>query len=423
MREPKSPRCSHKEKRFMISLEITTHPYPDLSRAETAFKTLLERKELGFLNLPYQDDLYDQTLKVTYEIKNNSQQLIVLGMGGSALGAQTLLSALSNTHLVEIWDSIDPFTFWPKLESLNNLDKIHWLVISKSGETIETLTLLSFVLQHYKNKGINWQKQISVITEKKSNPLYNWALQEEIRIIEFPLNVGGRFSVLTPVGLLPAAYAGIPIYELRKGALWALNSHQLLFELIMQSLISFENQKWITLFWFYSDKLICFGDWLRQLWAESLGKESSRNNQKAPRTSTPMICYGARDQHSVLQQVADGYSDKFLWFFKVKPQSPSDPTLIEIPFKNLEYLKNRKLDELLQFEAQATQLALKQKNVPSLTLTSKEISSQIMGAYLMLMELVIGSLGEALNINAFDQPGVELGKRLTREMFSRTPKL
>ena len=249
-----------------------------------------------------------------------------------------------------------------------------------------------------------------------------WARKEGVPSLEIPKDVGGRFSVLTPVGILPAAFYGLDVSALREGAAWALNQDDLIAQLTAQSLLSFKRDEWVTLFWAYADGLRDFGLWTQQLWAESLGKAKNRKGGEAPRASTPIPAIGSSDQHSILQQVMEGARDKFLWFLRVEASETNSTeggvTLERNLFDCQALMNGKTMGDLFGAMASATQSALEKQGVQSLTLTTQELNERSIGALFMILELVIGALGEALDINAFDQPGVEAGKILARKILS-----
>ncbi len=391
-----------------------------LERAQVAFEKLLTRKELGFLEVGRRDHLWDSALSCGRELSKVAKRLVVLGMGGSSLGGQALVTALRPFgERVEFWDNIDSFTFWNRISRLPALQEVHWLIISKSGTTAETLLMAAFVSQHYRSRQLEFKNFATIITEPKENALKRWAEDDGIRSCEFPLDVGGRFSVLTPVGFVPAAFDEIDIDSLRTGAMWALGQRALVENLTAHFLTSFIASKGITTFWFYCDRLFFFGEWLKQLWAESLGKSKTRSGQPPrPHASTPWCCHGARDQHSVLQQIAEGPQDKFVTFFRVKESELGGAGLIDPLFSGFDFLKDRRLGDLLAAEAEGTRCSLEAQGVSSLTLSMEKVGGQEMGALFMLFELVVGSLGEALEIDAFNQPGVELSKKMARQALS-----
>lgn len=395
------------------------------SLALQSLKALKNREDLGFLHLPHQKELWDSAEARARELRKHCDSMVVLGMGGSALGGRALTHALkkwNNSHAVEFIDNVDADRFWRWLRSRPKLEETHWVIISKSGNTIETLTMAEFIDQHLRQSGFKkLSANATVITENEDNPLSRWARRESVVSLEIPKTVGGRYSVLSPVGTLPAAFYGLDLEKLREGAAWALQPEQeeLIARLTAQSLMSFERSEWITLFWSYSEGLREFGFWVQQLWAESLGKAKNRAGDSAPRVSTPIPAVGSSDQHSILQQVMEGTPDKFIWFFRVQQSENGSPALEKNLFDCQGLMAGKSMGQLFGAMADATRKALESRGVQSLTLMADQLDERSMGALFMLLELVVGSIGEALNINAFDQPGVELGKKLAREALSR----
>ncbi len=398
----------------------TSHPEAAvLQKSHLAVSALKKRSDLGFLQLPSRPALWTASETRAREIRKTSSCLAVLGMGGSSLGARAMLQALrcyDNAHDVVFVDNVDSDAFWKWLKGRKNLESIHWTIISKSGNTIETLTMAEFIDQHLRATG---HKKLSanctVISEIDDNPLMRWARREGVTALEIPKDVGGRFSVLSPVGLLPAAYYGLDLAQFRSGAEWALNQDDLVGRLTAQSLASFTREEWITLFWAYADSLRDFGLWTQQLWAESLGKRANRKGTKAPRASTPMSAVGSSDQHSILQQVMEGARDKHLWFLRVDESESAGPHLERNLFDCQNLMLGKSMGRLFSAMGDATREALTREGVHSITLRTQHLSEATMGALFMLLELVTGAIGEAFDINAFDQPGVELGKKLARQ--------
>lgn len=395
-----------------------------LAQAKECVLALKARADLGFLKLPDRQELWTASEARGRDLRRQANRLVVLGMGGSSLGGRAMLQALnkwSDTHKVNFIDNVDADHFWKWLKSRNDLENTHWVIVSKSGNTIETLTMAEFVDQHLREKGFKKLSAVStVISEAGDNPLMRWARKEGVPSLEISKDVGGRFSVLSPVGLLPAAFFGLEISQLREGAAWALEQDDLLARLVAQSLKSFERGEWITQFWFYSDSLKDFGLWTQQLWAESLGKAKGRKGDKAPRASTPMAATGSSDQHSILQQVMEGARDKFVWFTRVQQSETAGPDLDRNLFDCQQLMQNKSMGQLLGAMASATRDALEKEGVQSLTLTTEQLNEKSVGALFMIFECVVGVLGEAMDINAFDQPGVEAGKVLARGILQAT---
>jgi glucose-6-phosphate isomerase len=393
-----------------------------MERAVKGLQALKARKDLGFMFLPERSELWSTSETRARELRKSAHRLVVLGMGGSSLGGRAVMQSLkkwNETHFVEFIDNVDADRFWKWLRSRNDLQDTHWVIVSKSGNTIETLTMAEFIDHHLRTSGFKKLSSSStVISETDDNPLMRWARKEGVPSLEIPKDVGGRFSVLSPVGLLPAAFYGLDLDAIRSGAVWALTQDDLISRLSAQTLMSFDRDEWITLFWAYADGLREFGLWTQQLWAESLGKAKDRKGQKAQRASTPIPAVGSSDQHSILQQVMEGAHDKFLWFLRVE-QCEQEGTSIERTLFDCQTLMHGKtMGQLFGAMATATQSALEAQGVQSLTLTASQLDERTMGALFMILELVVGTIGEALNINAFDQPGVEAGKILARNILS-----
>jgi glucose-6-phosphate isomerase len=415
---------------WTLSHSTSSNDSPQLSAAlETAKKAvaaLKARKDLGFWQLPEREQLWVTSEARGREIRTKSNRLVVLGMGGSSLGGRALLQALNkwrDTHSVHFIDNVDADVFWKWLRSRTDtqLQDTHWVIVSKSGNTIETLTMAEFVEQYLREKGFKKLSAVStVVSESDDNPLMRWARKENVACLEIPKDVGGRFSVLTPVGLLPAAYYGVDLAALREGAAWALTQDDLIAQLTAQTLASWQRDEWITQFWAYSDGLKDFGLWTQQLWAESLGKAKARHGGKAPRCSTPMAATGSSDQHSILQQVMEGARDKFLWFMRVQSSEAGGPVIEKNLFDCQQLMHGKSMGQLFGAMATATRDALAKQGVHSITLTTEQLNERSIGALFMILELVVGSLGEAMDINAFDQPGVEAGKVIARGILQNT---
>lgn len=393
-----------------------------LENSREGLRALKARTDLGFLQLPEREELWTSSEARAREIRRNSTKLVILGMGGSSLGCrairQTLQQFGANHELIFV-DNVDSERFWKWLKNEKDFTLYHWVIISKSGNTIETLTMAEFIDQHLRLAGHKrLAHQCTVISETDDNPLMRWARAEKVPTLEIPKDVGGRFSVLTPVGLLPAAYYNVDLEQMREGSRWALKQDLLVAELTAQTLMSWKREEWITLFWAYSDGLKEFGLWIQQLWAESLGKAKNRNGGQAPDASTPVSAIGSSDQHSILQQVMEGRKDKFLWFLRVAEAESSGPKLEKNLFDCQGLMLGKTMGDLFGAMATATRDALAQNNVQSVTLQTKVLDAHAVGALFMLFELVVGTLGEVMNINAFDQPGVEHGKKIARKILT-----
>lgn len=393
------------------------------ARAQKAYQELLARQDLGFFQIPKRPQLFEAAQALGQKIRDQFDELVVVGIGGSSLGPRALHEFFfeeNQKHRLHFCDNTDATMFERLCHSLNNPQKTAWVFISKSGTTLETLAAFDFANQFYRKKGQDFFANTFFVTEIKPSPLYDFAIQHQRPILEIPLDVGGRFSVLTAVGMLPAAFMGLKTEEFRLGAESALAMKERVLSVAAHSLQSFEREEWITLFWHYSSLTRYLGGWIQQLWAESLAKEKDRHQNQAKRASTPMSAIGACDQHSILQQVMEGAKDKFVIFIRVGSAESSTETLKDTVFPQHKYLLNKGFGQILAAEAEATSLALTQSKVSNMVLHIPDLSPRTVGFLFMFWELVVGIIGEAMNIDAFNQPGVELGKRLAKQILDPT---
>ncbi len=408
----------------MLKLEFSSlAPSPEaMVKAEMGLKALRQRDDLGFLHLPHRSKLWDKSLQHRDQILARARQFCVCGIGGSSLGSRAMASWKESSSELLFFDSPDPSSFALEMGRIKDLRQTHWLWISKSGTTLETISLLQVVSQLYRQQGLDLASHSTVILDQQESPLGLWAQEKQIYQLPIPSDVGGRFSVLSPVGLLPAALLGWDLGALREGALWAHQQEDLVHRLVALSLDSFLRGEWITLMWCYDQALLEASGWWQQLWSESLAKSQGRHQGKAPRVSSPFVLKGAQDQHSLLQQLMEGERDKFVWFLssKLMEEGGAGPHIEESSFDWGWPLGGQSLGQILAAERQATQRALEEAGVESLHLSLEERSERSFGAYVSVMELVVGALGEALDINAFDQPGVEAGKKIVRQILSKS---
>ncbi len=388
-----------------------------------SFDAIMARREIGFTRLTAREGQIAQIEARARELARTSTHMVVIGMGGSSLGTRALLSAAprpAGRGSVSFLDNIDGDRFWNWLRGRHDLGSIHWVLVSKSGNTVETLGLADLIDQQLRQSGHRRLSGVStVVSELKESPLTNWARRESVPILEIPVDVGGRFSVLSPVGLLPAAFAGLRIDRALEGATWALSSRNLVAQMAAKSLGSFLRDEWVTMLWSYSDGLRDFGGWWQQLWAESLAKKTNRQGGPAPRVSTPIAAVGACDQHSLLQQVVEGAPDKFIWFQRVLESEMGGPRLEKTLFEGQNYMIGKSLGDLFRAEADATVQAMAEAQVQSATLTTAKLDERSMAALFMLWQMTIAVMGEILEIDAFNQPGVERGKIIARQTLSQ----
>lgn len=359
-----------------------------------------------------------EEIKKFAEFSNGKySDIVICGIGGSALGARTIRNALTSkfsTPRLHILDNVDAEII---AEITENLDfaKTLFLVISKSGGTIETRTQYEYFRGILTHKKLELKNNLVFITGKFG------FLREESNnrgIIAFsvPENIGGRFSVLTAVGLLPAALLGIDIDELLAGGQNSAKlfmsenfSENLPFQLAATQFLDLQSnsgqaKKNINVLMPYSTKLGSFADWFAQLLAESTGKDD--------KGITPISAQGVTDQHSQLQIFVDGPKDKLVIFIETEKSSPDLAQDKNLPKSGLQIFQ-----KLMHAEKKGTAQSLTEKNVPNLTIQIPAISAKFLGELFMLFMGATAFLGEFMEINAFDQPGVERGKVLTRHIL------
>jgi len=388
-----------------------------MEKAEKGLSTLLQRTDLGFLKTLDRMYLLETSIERAKQIQSKFEKTVIVGMGGSVLPGETL-AALGNKKSVEFISNIDGSDFWQRIQSWN-LEKTHFVLVSKSGTTVETLALAEFIAEALQQKGLSLHLQATVICENRKNPLMNWATQHQVPHLDLPLDVGGRVSAFTPVGYLPALLNGVDPQQLISGVRKAFENTDFAKHMIASALESFQRKERLTSFWFYSSKLDKFGLWLEQLWSESLGKAKTLDNKSAPFTSSPQICCGTTDQHSMLQQLMEGPRDTWAVLFRFADAEETYKPLKKLHIQSELPLQGMSLGQVMALEAEAMTRSLDQSKIPFISFSSPQWNAETAGFMLMSFQLIIGGLGEALNINAFNQPGVELIKKLAIEAFGK----
>jgi len=389
-----------------------------------------ENGVLGFAGLP-NDDVGVKA--VTDFAKSHEQPVIlILGIGGSALGPAALDSALAQPHSgkrLVVLDNIDPDFVRDTLDSIVPQDTIV-NVIAKSGVTAETMASFAIVRQ-WMIDGVgeaHARERFVVTTDPEKGDLLAIARQEKYPVFTIPPNVGGRFSVLSPVGALPAALLGFSVEAMMSGARKAVDQarHKFfenpsLVAAFIQFVLERERQKKILVLFPYSQALWKFAFWFKQLWGESLGKKVNRRGREVYYGQTPTAALGVTDQHSQLQLFIEGPNDKAFIFWNARNLKNELP--IEHPyskFDSMGYLQKKNLADLFRAEKTATEIALTEAGRPNITISVDRINEEAMGNLIMFSQYVTAYAGEFYDINAFDQPGVEYGKKLTFAMMGRS---
>ena len=381
---------------------------------------LSDQSPSAFHKAAEEDHYFKQSEELSLNLRKNYSQFVVIGVGGSSMGSRAIadISGAENLLFLDNVDSSEFAAVWSKISK--QLDKTAFIVVSKSGSTIEILwnysQLENLAQTHFKKSLI---QNSFFISELQKNPLSDFARKHERPLLEVPVKVGGRFSVLTPVGLVIAGICGLDVWKMKEGAKEALENKALVMQVCELFQKSFTRKENISLFWFYNSSFRWFGSWLQQLWAESLGKATDRNGKPAPGFSTPVIAIGSGDQHSILQQVAHGPKDKFVCFFNFSSVENSNLKVHNVLFDEIKFMQGRSYGELIACQSKATCEALKQNGVSSELFTVEDSDkSKSLGYLFMFFQLVVATLGEQENVNAFDQPGVALGKEITLKMLN-----
>ena len=380
---------------------------------------------LEWMHLPDMGEKEHIALEEVAKKARKMSDFVVLGIGGSALGIRMLqdtfvtsVNADMDTK-VTVCDNIDGDKFLSFLDKLN-LKKTMFNVITKSGSTSETLSQMLIVIDRYNKKKINYREHI-IVTTTEGNDLWNWALNEGIPVLSIPKGVGGRYSVLSSVGLLAARVMGIDIRALLNGARKARDYCLRADNTNLAYLCAYINYNYYKKGMFnlvtmpYSDRLALLPEFFAQLWAESLGKKVNRKGEKVYVGQTPIKTLGVTDQHSQLQLYSEGPKDKIVMFLRVENAEKDEKIEINLPFTA--HLTGTTLKTLLDYEYNATAYSLTSLDRPNYTLVLDNISEESVGELIFMLEMMTAFMGEMLDIDAFDQPGVELSKIYTKAML------
>lgn len=406
-----------------------------------ACRALVEnRGNMRWRELPYnQNQIVEDIIRAAEEIRKRCEYFVVLGIGGSALGPIAVQQALNHLRYNElpnrkrkgprfyVLDNIDPETMTALFDVIAP-DKTVFNVITKSGGTSETMSQLLIVSDILHSMyGDKISDHLIAVTDESKGNLIKIAKLEGLCTFYVPDGVGGRFSELCPVGLLPAAVCGIDIRELLAGAAYMdeicaeedvrKNPAYMLGTL---SYIAMQRGINIHVMMPYADSLKYISDWFAQLWAESLGKLVHHDGSDAHAGQTPVKALGVTDQHSQVQLYTEGPFDKIITFLGVEKFRSK----VAIPLRyedihDVSFLSGHSLNELLQTEQHATEYAVMKSGHLSETITLPEVNAFTIGELLYMFEVMTAFTGELLDIDTFNQPGVEEGKNATYAMLGK----
>lgn len=378
----------------------------------------------GFTELPYNMNvIYDIQNKIK-KFENKFETIVVLGIGGSMLGVQTVLDALySQNHsngsiTVHCVDNIDPFVI-QNLTAKLDFGTTLFLVQTKSGGTPETIAQFLYFKEQAQSLGLLLENHFIFVTDPAKGYLRQLAnANENIACIDIPDNVGGRFSVLTPMGLLVLCLLDLDAGAMLRGAKNALeNQKELASQLANLQVQLYGQGVDQNVLMPYSSRLATLSKWYIQLLSESIGKEKSLDGQTVNHGITPIPALGATDQHSQAQLFKDGPFNKLVMTMQVQDYQAL-PVICDEATAGLEYLQGITFGDLMDAELQGTRQSLAESGKPNLNITIDKVCEYTVGELFMFLELSVCYIGNMLNVDTFDQPGVERAKILAKEILS-----
>ena len=406
-----------------------------LEDARAAILAAHDRGDLGFLDLVDQDLAAIEAVASARRSSGKFTQQVVIGIGGSSLGALAILESVADRSELRddgletfFSENIDPNGFGRLLGKLD-LEKTLVVVITKSGTTIETMSKF-WILYDRMVEALGFERageHVIAITDPEKGSLRPMAKRFGFEAFPVPPEVGGRFSVLTSVGLLPLAIAGFDIVGLLEGARVVRDrfveeraTENAPMQAALHQILLAERGVRQVVMMSYCDRLLPMVDWFRQLWAESLGKRFDRHGQEVFTGITPLKALGVIDQHSQVQLYAEGPHDKHICFLEVEHIGPE----LRVPERDgfpaaLGHLVGKTLGDLLEAELEGTKLALRDAKRPTSSWRMGSACAQEIGAFVLSWEISTAVAGELLDIDAFDQPGVELGKKIAHGLLGR----
>jgi len=419
---------------------------PRLQQAFDNVKAMRKEKKLGFFDLPYDSALASEITALADDLRKKFENFVVIGIGGSALGNIAIQSALNHPEYnllpngkrrglrLFVPDNIDPDRLHGVLDVLD-LSKTVFNVITKSGNTAESIATY-LICRERVIKAVGIEKHgghFIFTTDAEKGELKKIASREQARCLVIPATVGGRFSVLSSVGLLSAAATGVDIKALLNGAAKVDQNQQMdhagkvdiwknpaLLGAAYHYLLDVKKKKNVHIMCSYSHHLRDVADWFRQLWAESLGKRVDRKGRIVNVGQTPEKSVGVTDQHSQVQLYVEGPYDKVITFLSVS-QFNHDLT-IPRAFDDVEgfaYLGGKSLGDLFHYEERATELVITQTGRPNCAIRVSKVDEETLGGLFFLLELQTAYIGELYDINTYDQPGVEQGKNFAYGLLGR----
>jgi glucose-6-phosphate isomerase len=399
----------------LLTTHTQEHTVVQMNGAIASVEEKIAAVEYGFMTVLQQSEYVEQ-IRAVYEHIKWAKTMVVVGIGGSDLGARAIQQALgvSSAAMEVIFhgDSTDPVQI-ERLQARIKLDATVFVIISKSGETVETISQYVYFKAVYQQAGLHWTNHFVFITDPNNGILRTEADRYGVATLPIPAGVGGRFSVLTTVGLLPALAMGVDIEALLAGARQVatdVQARRIAQEIASSHFLLYQQGLKVVVVMPYSIQLEEFARWFRQLWAESLGK--------AGKGILPIQARGPADQHSQVQFYSEGESLLSLLFIKVAHRA-NELVIPPTDISEVQYLSGHTFHEIINNELDATALALFKQGRPSAVLEVSELTPASLGGLFMLFELGVVYLAEMLGVNAFDQPGVEEGKQMMYALLGK----
>ena len=372
-----------------------------------------EKELVGYYDLPaLSNGIIEQISKLKKSLPNFNN-IALVGVGGSSLGVKAIYEMLAHGQKNLIFfDNLDPFLIASNLNKIS-LDDTIFIISSKSGTTIETISIFKCILERFKI--VNFENFI--IISDPNSPLEIYAKARNIRVFNIPKNVGGRFSVLSAVGLVPLGLSGVDVSEILNGAMACKAQHLGGDDdTILQKAYHYARHETakINVLFSYSSRLASFNDWFVQLWAESLGKKRGYKRVGL----TPVGLIGSKDQHSFLQLIMEGAKDKTVTFITAKKHEDQNLKLSNLSLDGLQscdFTNDLEIASVLNAQARATMQALKSENISVDEIRLDSLDAWHSGYLVYYYELLTSATGLMLGINTYNQPGVELAKLLLRQ--------
>ncbi len=403
-------------------------------------KILAHGEPALFMGLPYQDkEKINKINSWAKDVKENYDTVVSLGIGGSYLGNKTLQDALAHPYYNECkearagWpkiyfagDNLDPYRLNALLDIID-IKSTKFIIISKSGGTVEPMSSFAVILDRIKKANGNIKKQITAITDESKGLLREMVNKYGWDSFIVPDGIGGRWTVLSEVGLVTAAAAGINIEELLLGAkkMDELCQNENVFKnpafLYAASVyILYKNKnKNITVIMPYSNSLKSVGDWYVQLLAESLGKKIDKNNKVVNEGRTPIPALGTTDMHAQTQQHIEGANIRSLTFIGIEDFKENDIIIPEVfnDYKGIAFIGKMKMSKILSAAMLSNEMSLAEAGRPNCNIKLPELNAFYLGQLLYFFEMATAFEGELLNVNSYDQPGVEAYKKIMKKIL------